>query len=444
MKKLNEKKFFELAKASGLESAELTIFDAKSLSISLYHGEVDSFKDENTFMLVARGIYDGKMGSVKVDNVNKETPEFLVKGIKRAASLIENDDPVFIFKGSPKYARAKLNNNVDFTENIQEKVGILKEIEKKLLAFDKRINEVVTVGYEASKTSLKKSNSYGLKLSRKKTPYTYFAEVTAKNGEEVRTGFDVFSSNEEGAFNVDKFVESVAKDALSKLGSVQCPSKKYPVVLNQECVATFISFLISSLDAEEVQKHTSLLEGKLGQQVFSKKLTVIENPVEKNMYFRSFDDEGVATKKKYLFNKGVVSTYLYTLRTAAKDNVEPTGNASGLGSKPSANVNYVVVKPGKKTEDEIISTIKEGVYLTELSGLHSGVNPQSGNFSVQCAGFMIRDGKKAKPLALITVADNLINVFKNIKAVSSNSKLITFKEMMCPSIYVGKLAISGK
>ena len=442
--KLNEKKFFELAKEAGFESADIAVNESKSLSISIYHSEIDSFKDNNSYRLVARGIYKGKMGSVGVDNVNKDTPEYLVKEIKRAASIIESDDPVFIFKGSPKYHKKKVGNTADFSENIKEKVGILLEIEKKLLAYDKRINEVVTVGYDASNSSFKKTNSFGLKLSQKMNSYTYYAEVTAKDGEEVRTGFDVFASIDENEFNVDKFVESVAKDALSKLGSVQCKSKKYPVVLDQHCVATLLSFLINSLNAEEVQKHTSLLEGKLGQQVFSKKLTVFENPLEKNMFFRYFDDEGVATTKKYLFNKGVVSTYLYTLQTAAKDKVEPTGNGYGVGTKASADVGYCVVKPGKKSEEELISTIKEGVYLTELTGLHSGVNPHSGNFSVQCAGFMIRDGKKAEPLALITVADNLINVFENIKGVANNSKLVIFNQMTCPSIYVGKLTISGK
>ena len=441
--KLNEKKFFALAKEEGIEAAEVTINEASSLSVSIFHSEVDSLTNNSSYELVARGIYKGKMGSVSVDHVDKNSPELFVKEIKRGASIIENDDPVFIFKGSEKYHKKRVFKNVDFSENIQEKVGILLEIEKKLLAFDKRINEVVTVGYEADNSFYKKTNSYGLKLSQKKNSYTYFAEVTAKDGDEIRTGFSVFASFDEDEFNINSFVEKVAKDALQKLGSVQCESKKYPVVLNPECVATLVSFLISSLDADEVQKHTSLLEGKLHQQVLSKKLTVIENPLEKNLFFRYFDDEGVATNKKYLIKKGVVETYLYTLQTAAKDGVEPTGNGTGLG-KASAGTGYTIVKPGKKSEDDMLSTIKEGIYITELSGLHSGMNAQSGNFSLQCAGFMIRDGKKAEPLALITVAGNLLNVFNNIKCIANNSKLVIANQMSCPSILVGKLAISGK
>ena len=441
--KLNEKKFFALAKEAGLESADLTSNETSSLSVSVFHGEVDSLTNNSSYELVARGIYKGKMGSVSVDNVNKDSPEYLVKEIKRGASIIENDDPVFVFKGSEKYHKKNVSKNVDFGENVQEKVGILLEIEKKLLAYDKRINEVVTVGFESSSHAYKKTNSYGLKLSQKMNTYSYFAEVTAKDGDEIRTGWNIFASLDENEFNIDEYVEKVAKDALQKLGSVQCDSKKYPVVLNPECVASLMSFLISSLDAEEVQKHTSLLEGKLNEQVFSKKLTVVENPLEKNLFFRYFDDEGVATNKKFLIKNGVVSTYLYTLQTAAKDNVQATGNGYGVG-KAKADVGYVQVKGGKKSEAEMISSIKEGVYITELTGLHSGMNPHSGNFSLQCAGFMIRDGKKAEPLALITVAGNLINVFNNIKCVANNNKLVIGNQMSCPSIYVGKMAISGK
>ena len=148
--KLNEKKFFASAKESGLEAADLTSSEASSLSVSVFHGEVDSLTNNSSYELVARGIYKGKMGSISVDNVDKDSPELLVKEIKRSASIIENEDPVFIFKGSDKYHKKNVSKNIDFSENIQEKVGILLEIEKKLLAYDKRINEVVAVGFESS------------------------------------------------------------------------------------------------------------------------------------------------------------------------------------------------------------------------------------------------------------------------------------------------------
>ena len=441
--KLNEKKFYELAKENNFECADISSTESSTLSLSVFHGEIDSYTVSDSFSLVARGIINGKMGTAAIDNVDKSSPEYLINTIKRGASLIENDDPVSIFKGSEKYHKKSIFNQAVLDQNIQEIIGILFEIEDKLKKFDKRINEVVSVGFSRSYSNYHKTNSHGLKLSQKSAVYSYFCEITAKDGEEIRTGYDVFVSIDPNEFNIDKFVEKLAKDTLAKLGSVQVKSKKYPVILNPESASTLLSFLVSSLDAEEVQKHTSLFEGKLHQQILSKKLTLIENPLEKNAFFRYFDDEGVATNKKFLIKNGEISTYLYTLQTAMKDNVSPTGNGYGSG-KAHADVGYVIVKPGKKTEDELLQQIKEGIYITELSGLHSGMNANSGNFSLQCAGFMIRDGKKCEPLALITVADNLINVFKNIKAIGNNSELVLSNQMSCPSILIKNMSVSGK
>ena len=141
----------------------------------------------------------------------------------------------------------------------------------------------------------------------------------------------------------------------------------------------------------------------------------------KNVFFTYFDDEGVACRKQDIIKRGVLKTYLYTLETAAKDGVEPTGNGARNAGKAKASMEYIVVKPGRKSEEEILSKIKEGVYITDLEGLHAGLNARSGNFSLQAQGFMIRDGKIAEPLSLITLAGNLQNIFNNIKDIANNS-----------------------
>ena len=442
--KLNEQRFFELAKLNKFESADLYLKRNYSLSTSIFHGEVDSMTEHDTHVVTARGIINGKFGSVTTEAIDKNAPDFLIESIKRTAGVIENDDPSIIFKGSEKYHKKSVFNKNVLSGNIQEKVGILLEIERKLKNYDKRIDEVVTVGYEESLDEEKLSNSYGLKLGSKIADYSYFAEITAKQGEEVRTGFKVFASIDPNEFNIDKFVEDCAKDALDKLGSVQCASKKYPVIFTPECASTLLRHLLSSVDAEEVQKHTSLFEGKLHQQIVSKKLTVIEDPLRKNLFFRYFDDEGVATNKKAIIKNGVLETYLYTLQTAQIAGVEPTGNGYRSGSKASADSAFLAVKPGRKSKNELISEIKEGVLITELQGLHSGMNSQSGNFSLPCAGFMIRNGKIAEPVALITVADNLVNMFSNIKGLSKETELVIRTTTECPYIYISKMSISGK
>ena len=442
--RFNEKKFFELAKENGFEAADLSFSHSVSTSISIFHKEIDSFTEHETYVIDARGIFNGKFGAVSTEQIDKNTPQFLVDSIKATAKIIEKDEHGIIYEGSKKYHKKNVYNPEIEKLDVSEAINRCLEIEKKLYAFDKRINEVVTVGFEKEVGDSFLANTYGLKLKSKQGTYTYYAEVTATLGEEVRTGFKVFVSMDPNEFDVDKFVKEVAEDALKKLGSTQCKSKKYPVVFNPETASILLKFFLAPIDYEEILKKSSLFINKLGQQVASKKLTVVENGLAKNVFFEYYDDEGVAVNKKDIIKKGVLQTYLYTLENAKKAGVEPTGNAVVNGGKTVAKLNQIFVKPGRKSEEEIISSIKEGVYISDLQGLHAGMNVRSGNFSLQSAGFMIRDGKLAEPLALITVADNLTNLFNNIKEVANNPKLIIQTSATCPSIYVKKISVTGK
>lgn len=440
--KLNEKKFFELAKENKFEAADLVFSHTYALSCSIFHKEVESLTESDTYSVVGRAIVNGKFGLVSTEKIDKDTPEFLIKGIKETAGLIETNDPSIIFKGSKKYHKKNVFNKEVLSGDLSKQIEILREIEDKLRAYDKRIDEVATVGYEESLSESTLSNTYGLKLKDKIATYAFYAEITAKEGDDIQTGFKVFASMNPKEFDVDKFVKDVAEDALKKLGATQCASKKYPTVLSQKVASQLMKAYLSNLDAEEVEKKSSLFVGKLHQPIASKKVTVIEDPLKKNIFFTYHDEEGVATFKKALINKGVLETYLYTLETAQKAGVEPTGNGA-RGAKTSATLNYTYIKPGKKSFDDIISSIKEGVYITNLEGMHAGMNPRSGNFSLQAQGFMIRDGKVSEPLSLITVAGNLVELFMSVKDVANDSEF-QLSGLESPSLFVKKLAISGK
>lgn len=442
--RFNTKKFYELAKSRGFEAADLVISSGHSLSANVFHGQIESYTEENTIDATARGIINGKLGACITEKFDKDTIPFMIDSIEKTARVIETDDPVIIYKGSKKYHRGNYYDESIFNVPFEEKKNILLEIEKKLFAYDKRINEVAGVSYSESSVEETLTNSYGLKLKIKKSDFSIMAQITVKEKEEIRSEYAVFAGNNLKEFNVDLFVKDLAEKALKKLGGTQCKSKKYPVVFNPECSVTLLRAFLSSTNAEDIQKNSSLFIGKLGQQIASKKLTVIENPLVKNIFFNYFDDEGVAINKKEIVKSGVLKTYLYTLETAAKDGVEPTGNGYRGAGKASAGLGYLIVKPGRKSEEEIISNIKEGVYLTDLEGLHAGMNARSGNFSLQTQGFMIRDGKIAEPLALITVSGNLLEMFNNIKDIGSNAKFLVQGRASCPSFSIKKLFISGK
>ena len=166
-------KFFALAKEAGIEEAEFSVSTTHSLSFSLFHSEITEYTSSNSSFFMARGIYKGKMGAITSDVFTKDSPELFVKAIIQNASVIENDDPVFIFKGSEKYHKISTFNKELGKVSVDSKLNALYDLEKKIKEADPRIIEIQTVGYEESASSSTILNSHGLKLSQKNNYYIY-------------------------------------------------------------------------------------------------------------------------------------------------------------------------------------------------------------------------------------------------------------------------------
>ena len=435
-------KFFALAKEAGLQEVELYISESRSLSISLFHGEVDEYKDNNGYSILARGILNGKCGSATADVWNKDKAAWLVKEMVANAKVIENDDPIFIFKGSEKYHKVNTFNKDLENVSIDLIMKGLVDVEKECRALDKRIVEVAGTEYNqvSSKTTL--INSNGLNLVQKNNFYYYVVQCVAKEGEQTKSGYDFFFDNDFSKFDAKKFAKKVVDQTVAQLGGEACASNKYKAVLHPDVVTSLIKAYVGHANAEEVQKKSSLFIGKIGQKIASKKVTIEDRPLQKNPFARWFDDEGVATYNKAIVKNGVLQTYLYNLTTAAKDGVQTTGNGYG-GGKKGVESTFLYLKPGKKSLDELFAEVGNGVFITEVSGLHAGLNPQSGNFSLQSTGFMIENGKKGKPLDLITVSGNLLEIFQDVLEVG-NDTYVSPSGVSAQSLLIKKIVVSGK
>lgn len=435
-------KFFELAKASGIEACEVVVRHSTHIDMNVYHSEVESYSVADSRSIYARGIVNGKMGFASSEKDDAKTPEYLVKQIIISATNSESDDIAIIFKGSEKYKKRSTFNKAVGLVSEEEKLNNLFLLEKKLLAYDPRIAEVEAATYSETVNELEMFNSYGLKLKEKDNFFYYYTSVVVKQDKEVKTGYKIAIFNDPKAVNIDQLVKETAEDGLSKLGGKPCKSGKYPTLMNQKVTASLLAAYLSSASAEKVQKRSSLFIDKLGQKVASSKITILDAPLTKNIFYSYFDDEGVAKFNKSVIEKGILKTYFHNLSTAAKAGVAPTANGSNNGGKIGVSISNIVLKPGKKPVDEIIKDVKEGFYLTEVEGLHSGLNPTSGDFSLQASGFMIRDGKFAEPVNLVTIAGNLQKLFLEVKAVANDSEL-QLSSYTTSSVLVKKLAVSG-
>ena len=436
-------KFFALAKEAGLEQVELFISESHTLQISLFHSEIDEYKDNNGYSILARGILNGKCGAASADVWNAEKAKWLVKEIVANAKVIENDDPIFIFKGSEKYHKINTFNKALEETSIDQKMANLYALEKELKEIDPRIIEVAGTEFNQTSEKVTLVNSNGLNLVQKTNYFYYIGQCVAKEGEQTKSGYDVFLNNDFNAFNAKEFAKKIVTKTVEQLGGEACESNTYKAVLHPDVVASLLKAYIGHADAEEVQKNSSLFIDKIGQKIASSKVTIEDKPQQKNVFSRWFDDEGVATYNKPIIKNGILQTYLYNLTTAAKAGVETTGNAYGGGSKKSIGSSFLSLKPGKKTQEQLFAEVGNGVFITGVSGLHAGLNPQSGNFSLQSTGFMIENGKKGKPLDLITVSGNLLDVFKDVVEVG-NDVTVSLSSVSAESVLIKKIVVSGK
>ena len=436
-------KFFELAKQAGLQDAELYVGETYSLSFSLFHGEVDNYSSNKSMVILARGILNGKFGTATCDSWSAQKAKYLVDEIVANAKVIENDDPAFIFEGSKKYKKVNTFNRELENISVDEKMKKLFDLENLIKNGDPRIIEVAAVGYEEEASSTTIMNSKGLKLTQKSNYFVYYGEAVARENEQTKSGFDLYLGNNLAEFKPEETAKEVVRKTVSQLGGEACESNTYKAVLSPSVVKDFLNFYVGNADAEEVQKRSSLFIGKLGQKIASKKITIEDKPLQRNVFARWFDDEGVATYNKPIIKNGVLQTYLYNLTTAAKEGVETTGNASRGGSKMGISPFFMSLKPGKKSQEELFKDVNNGVYITTVTGLHAGLNPQSGNFSLQSSGFLIKNGKLDRPLDVITVSGNLIDIFKDVVEVGSDVKVFP-SATSCSSLLIKKIVVSGK
>lgn len=439
---MNINNFFALAKEKGLEAAEINIHRSTATEMSVYDAAVENYTMSTTVNILARGIYHGKMGYAMSEKDDKTTAQYLIAQIKASASVSETEDLSIIFEGSKRYKKKSFYNKELETISEKEKLDKLFLIEKELKASHPLISDVESASYSEVENDSRFYNSFGLKLATKHNYFYYVASVVAKQGDDVKTEYKIFLDNDFKKFDVHHFVKELSNEVIRKLGGKPCATKAYPVVFNPQMTASVLSAYLSSASADRVEKKTSLFADKLKDRVASSKVTVLDAPLTNNLFYRYFDDEGVAKTNKPIIKNGILQTFLHNLSTATKMGVEPTGHGRNTGGKIGVGISNILLKPGKQDFNTMIKDVKEGLLVTELMGLHSGLNPTSGDFSLQASGFMIRDGVVAEPVNLITVAGNLIKLFKDVQAVANENEL-QLSSYTTSSILVKSLKVAG-
>jgi len=442
-------KIFQKGREKGLNDMEVYYSAGSSLTLKVFQKELETYNLSESEGLSLRGVYKGKMGYSYTEKVDETSIDQLVRDVLENAVIIDSDDEEFIFEGSKEYIKVDSFNPALSNVSEEKKIEFVKSLEEEAFKLDKRIESVEVCVYGDGYGEIIMSNTKGLFLQDKSNiAYTYIV-VVAKEGEDIKTGMAYRTGNDFNKFNARDIAKEAVDEALALLGAKSVKSGDYNVIIRNSAAADLLEAFTGIFSAEAVQKNLSLLKGKLNEKIASDKFTLIDDPyMESGLASKSFDGEGVACKYKKVVDKGVLKTYFHNLKTAKKDGVETTGNASkgsyksSLGISPS---NFYVEK-GERELNEMIADINKGILITELQGLHSGLNTVSGDFSLAALGFLIENGKISRPVEQITVAGNYFEMLKNIEETGSDLKfgLPGGSYIGSPSLKIKKLSIAGE
>ena len=292
-------------------------------------------------------------------------------------------------------------------------------------------------------------NSKGLDLHYEINVSGLVAVGVVSNGKDMSNDFQI-KLGKLDEIDRDAMVKKAVDGAKIKLGGEPAPTGQYPVVFDTGAMCSLLGVYASVFSSEAAQKGLSRLATMEGEIIAAPIVTLVDDPFHpENPMPMNFDAEGSPTHKKCVIEKGKLNTLLYNLKTAAVAGKKTTGNASKAGYDASVAVRpfTMYLENGDLTEEELLAKAGNGVLITDLSGLHAGANAISGDFSLQSAGFMIRDGKKCEYVKSFTVAGNFYDLLKNITALANNCHLpraMGSTAFGSPSVLVEGLSVAGK
>lgn len=428
----------------GIEELEVYATTKETNTLKVFNGQVETYNLSNLFSVSIRGLYQGKMGYVSTETVDEESIEELLKLLIENAKVLTSSEKDFIYDGSGKYLEVD-EVVADYKEHsFEEKVKMLKDLESRALASDPRIVRVGYCQYVEVSTRVDIFNSKGVNLSRNDSYMYVVLGVLAVDGEHNAMGYAADANFKFSELETDRVLKEAVENALATLGAGCIETGSYEVVFRNDVATEILQAFSSVFSGEAAMRKMSILTDKIGLKVFGDNIQIVDDPLYPDALIKSsFDDEGVPCRFKKVVENGVFNGFLHSQKTAHFFGCEPTGNGAKTNGSIVPSPTNLVLLPGLKSRSELIKGVKKGIYVTEVAGLHAGLNPISGAFNVQASGHIIEDGKIIKPVTLFVVSGNFFEMFNDIKEIGNDIEK-RFTGFASPTIHVNKLAVSGK
>jgi len=331
---------------------------------------------------------------------------------------------------------------------VDDKKAMAIAAERIAKAADPRIVNVPYCYYSESDAAYAIATTNGLRKTRTVSSCGCFVSVMARDGEETQTGSEFALAVGPDALDMEAAARTAAARALEKLGAQEVGSGAYRVAFDSisasELLGAFIASPVSPFFGENIQKGRSMLAGRLGETIGSGLFTVVDDP-ERGLNPTPFDGDGVATRRLALVDGGVFTTVVHNVYSAAREEgAATTGHASRGRNGVGTGLHHPYLTGGEGGLDELLATMESGILVTEVAGLHAGLNPVTGDFSLSAKGFLISGGRRAHPVRNLVVAGNFFELASRLVAKADDARVDTRGGFDAPSVLIEELAVSGR
>jgi PmbA protein len=428
------------AKAAGADAADAVLVAGTSLSVSRRLGKPEHIERSEAQDLGLR-VFLGKKAAI-VSSTSIDPAGFATLAERAVAmAKVVPDDP---YTGLAETAAPPDPQDLDLIDPAEPTAEQL--VERAAAAEDAALavkgitnSEGADAGYSRGEIYL--VTSAGFAGHRAGTSHSVSATALAGEGTGMQRDYDYHSTVWLADLDdAAKIGVSAAERTLARLNPIRPKTAKLPVVYDPRVATGLLGHLGGAISGASVARGTSFLKEKLGQAVFAKGIFIQEDPRRaRGPRSRTFDGEGTPTKARALIEDGVLTTWLLDSRSARQLGMESTGHAArGTGGPPSPSATNVWLAAGAMTPEELMADIKLGLYVTELIGM--GVNGVTGDYSRGAAGFLIRDGQLAEPVAEITIAGNLKDMFLHLTPAND---LVFRRGTDSPTVRVEGMTMAG-
>jgi PmbA protein len=430
------------------EAVEVYVARGDETEVRAYDGEVESLTSASSSGLGIRVIVDHRLGFAWAGSLEEEVLGPTLEEARDNAAFATPDEhvgladpdgvaPVAVDPWDPGLASVPTPAKVEFA----------LALERRARGADPRIRQVTSADYGDTSVEIALVSTTGITTTSRKTSGYVSVGVIAGEGDESQTGSGFSVGRGFEGLDADRAAADAVERAVRMLGAAKGPTIRATVVFDRRVASTVLSVVSAALSGEAVIKGRSFFAGRIGEQVGVPLLTLADDPTDPRAFgAANYDAEGLACRRNLLIDSGILRGFVYDTESASRAGTASTGSAvrGGFSGTPGPGCRALALAAGPEgfDEDGVLGAVGEGLFVQSMTGVHSGVNPISGDFSVGAEGLMIRDGRLAEPVREITVASTLQRMLQSLLVIGADFEWLP-GIAAGQTLAIGDLQVSG-